>query len=213
MCVHGWRVKLLCCTYRTNLNADTDSSWARSNACKPMIKDKTIVPPSEWARLEDIILDFPYIILFRISLYFHYCAPVDFYYACNYSHFFHNHGPEIFHNEKKKLHDTTKHKVGMLKLVRVYAHQRVLMVVVLLPLLIRVLRLSPSQVHNYTCCKLIPILQYGDESTLYYYHIFQHYFPHNSCSRISLLCRKLCSHNGRKPRVSLQSKDWCGPGL
>ncbi len=64
----------------------------------------------------------------------------------------------------------------MLKLVTLYAHQRVLMVVVLLPLLSRVLRLSPSQVHNYTCCKLIPIqLQYGDKSTLYYSHIFQHY--------------------------------------
>ncbi len=49
------------------------------------------------------------------------------------------------------------------------------MVVVLLPLLSQVLRLSPSQVHNYTCCKLIPILQYGDESALYYSHIFQHY--------------------------------------
>ncbi len=30
---------------------------------------------------------------------------------------------------QKKIHDPTKHKVGMLKLVTVYAHQRVLMVV------------------------------------------------------------------------------------
>ncbi len=47
-------------------------------------------------RLEDIVLIFSYIILFQISHYFHYCAPVDFYYACNYSHFSHNHAPEIF---------------------------------------------------------------------------------------------------------------------
>ncbi len=88
------------------------------------------------------MLDFPYIILFQIPHYFHYCAPVNFYYACNYSHFSNNYAPEIFHTckfnhskMKQILPKIHKHKVGMLNLVTVYAHQRVLMVVVLLPLL------------------------------------------------------------------------------
>ncbi len=50
--------------------------------------------------LRTICSIFPYIILFRISHYSHYCAPVNFYYACNYSHFPHNHAPEIFHTCK-----------------------------------------------------------------------------------------------------------------
>ncbi len=40
---------------------------------------------------------------------------------------------------------------------------------------IAAITITSSQLHNYTCCKLIPILQYGDEFTLYYSHIFQHY--------------------------------------
>ncbi len=80
-------------------------------------------------------------------------------------------GPDVTNTKWNSRYNQTQS--WMLKLVTVYAYQRVLMVVVLLPLLSRILRLSPSQVHNYTCCKLIPILQYGDESTLYYSHTFR----------------------------------------
>ncbi len=63
------------------------------------------------------MLDFPYITLFRISHYFHYCAIVDFYYACN-SHFSLKNAPKIFHTCKfshsrmkqmqKKIHPNTE---------------------------------------------------------------------------------------------------------
>ncbi len=119
------------------------------------------------------MLNFPYNILFWISHYFHYCAPVDSYYACNYSHFSHKHAPEIFHT---------------CKLVTVYAHQRVLMVVVPLPLLSRVLQLSPLQVQKFTTTRAVNSFPYYSMGTSLP-SIFQHY------SRIILAPRYYYARN------------------
>ncbi len=144
------------------------------------------------------------------SHYFHYCAPVDFYYACNYSHFSHKHAPEIFHTCKfshsrmkhiqKEIHDTAKHKIWMLKVVTVYEHQRVLMVVATIESGIAAITMH----HKFTTTRAVNSFPYYSMGTSLPSIIptFPALFPRNSCSWIPLLCRKLCSHNGLKPNTT-----------
>ncbi len=74
---------------------------------------------SEFLTISSIVL-----LLISIMLAMILTFPIIMLHTCKFSH----------SRMTKKLHDPTKHKVGMLKLVTVYAHQRVLMVVVVLPL-------------------------------------------------------------------------------
>ncbi len=105
-------------------------------------------------RLEDIILYFPYIILFRISHYFHYCAPVNFYYACNYSK------KNSRYNQTQSWNAKSSHSLctskGFNGCCTVATNDSGIAAITIVSL-------------QYTCCKLIPVLQYGDDqSTLYY---------------------------------------------